>query len=407
MPKASAQPLSDVVASQYEQWVYPEPIVDLPGWLANNWQWFDPSHACRLFWPDRDYNPNLDILIAGCGTNQAAVFAYTNPGARVVAIDVSAASLGHHRFLKEKYGLGNLELHRLPIEEVASLGRKYDLIVSTGVLHHLADPQVGLRALAGCLRPEGVVALMLYARYGRIGVEMLQGVFRDLGLAQDEPSLAVVKAAVAALPQDHPLRSYMAMAPDLQFDAGLVDTFLHGRDRSYTVADCLELVSSAGLVFLEWFLKSSYEPAAVPGHPFFSAVAELPQEQRWRVMERVNHRNGCHFFTACRSERPLETYRIDGAGDAVLDAIPLFRYRCSLAGDQLMRPGWSMALTPEQVALVRLVDGRRTLGEIVATAATDPAHAGRDLAAVEELARSLVPALVNRDVLAMALPPAG
>ena len=39
-------------------------------------------------------------------------------------------------------------------------------------------------ALADCLRPEGVAAIMLYARYGRIGVEMMQGVFRDLGLAQ-------------------------------------------------------------------------------------------------------------------------------------------------------------------------------------------------------------------------------
>jgi hypothetical protein len=41
----------------------------------------------HVFWPDRDYRPHLDILIAGCGTNQAAVFAYTNPGATVTAID--------------------------------------------------------------------------------------------------------------------------------------------------------------------------------------------------------------------------------------------------------------------------------------------------------------------------------
>lgn len=96
----TGNPLDDSVARQYERWIYPEPIEDLPGWLAHNWQWFDPSHAHRLFWPDRPYRPDLDILIAGCGTNQAAVFAYTNPGAKVVALDVSAASLAHHRSLK-------------------------------------------------------------------------------------------------------------------------------------------------------------------------------------------------------------------------------------------------------------------------------------------------------------------
>ena len=70
----NVDPLADVVADQYQKWRYPEPILDLPGWLAGNWQWFDPSHAHRLFWPDQNVRPDLDILVAGCGTNQAAVF---------------------------------------------------------------------------------------------------------------------------------------------------------------------------------------------------------------------------------------------------------------------------------------------------------------------------------------------
>jgi SAM-dependent methyltransferase len=399
----TSDPLSDVVSGQYEKWVYPEPIRDLPAWLAGNWQWFDPSHAHRLFWPDRDYRPDLDILIAGCGTNQAAVFAYTNPGATVTAIDVSAASLEHHRFLKEKYGLKNLALHRLPIEEVGSLGHDYDLVVSTGVLHHMADPTAGMRALAARLRPDGVAAIMLYARYGRLGVEMLQGVFRDLGLTQDEPSLAVVKAAIAALPQDHPLRSYLSVAPDLEFDAGLVDTFLHGRDRSYTVADCLDLVAAGGLVFQDWFLKSSYEPAAAANDPFLAAVAALPKERRWGVMERVNHRNGCHFFTACRPERPTETYRVDFATDRWLDAVPFFRYRCGLQGETISRPGWSTVLSPDQLALVWLVDGRRTIREILAAAAQSTTASGRSPANLDRFAHTLFESLVNRDFLVLAL----
>lgn len=397
-------PLSDVVAGQYEKWVYPEPIKDLPAWLASNWQWFDPSHAHRLFWPDRDYCADLDILIAGCGTNQAAVFAYTNPAARVVGIDVSAASLDHHRFLQQKYGLNNLELHRLPIEEVGKLNRGFDLIVSTGVLHHLADPKLGMRALAQCLRPDGVAAIMLYARYGRIGVEMLQGVFRDLGLQQDEASLAVVKATIATLPPDHPLQSYMTVAPDLQFDAGLVDTFLHGRDRSYTVADSLNLVDAGGLVFQEWFFKSSYEPATAPGDSFLTTVAALPKEQRWTVMERINHRNGCHFFTACRPERPPESYQFDWTSDRWLDVVPLFRYRCGLQGETISRPGWSWPMNSEQAAFVQLVDGHRSVRTIIAEAALSSTHIIRTSADLEQSCRNLFKSLVNCDFLTVALP---
>ena len=401
----SGNPLTDVVSGQYRKWVYPEPIVDLPGWLAGNWQWFDPSHAHRMFWPDREARPDLDILVAGCGTNQAAVFAHTNPQARVVAIDVSGPSLDHHRLLKEKYGLTNLDLHLLPIEEVGSLGRDFDLVVSTGVLHHMASPEAGMQALARRLRPDGVAAIMLYARYGRIGVEIMQAIFREIGLAQDEASLFTVKEAIALLPADHPVRSYLSFAPDLRFDAGLVDTFLHGRDRSYTVDDCLDLVASAGLVFQGWFLKSAYEPPTPAGGGFYSAVAALPDRQRWGVMERINTRNGCHFFTACRADRPPATYRVDLASPAILDAVPHFRYRCGLDGTTVYRYDWRLPLEPLQAALVRLVDGRRTLRAIVADAAQEPATAGHDPERLATLARTLFQSLVNRDFVVLGLAP--
>ena len=362
------EPSSDVVANQYARWQYPEPILDLPAWLVNNWQWFDPSHSHRLFWPDRTGSGELDILVAGCGTSQAAVLAYTNPDAHVVALDVSGPCLEHNRFLKNSYGLSNLELHHLPIEEAGTLNRNFDLVICTGVLHHLADPKKGLRALARCLRADGVAALMLYARYGRAGVEILQALFRDLGLKQDEASLLVVKETLAALPKDHPVRGYLGLAPDLQFDAGLVDTFLPGRDRSYTVDDCLELLDASGLVFQDWFLKSPYYPSSAGSVEFHRAIAALPRERQWSVMERINTRNACHFFMACHPERPRHAYRIDFSTQALMNYRPSFRYRCGLDGSTLFRPGWRMLLEQPSLALARLVDGHRSIREIVASA---------------------------------------
>src|ERR1700733_7044048 len=130
-------PHTDGVARQYERWPYPPPIGDLEAWSKTNWEWLDPSHSHRVLWPDRDYRPGLDILIAGCGTNQAAIFAFSNPTANVVAIDISKPSLEHHQYLKDKHGLDNLELHLLPIEQLPAWGRQFDLIAATGVLHHL------------------------------------------------------------------------------------------------------------------------------------------------------------------------------------------------------------------------------------------------------------------------------
>ena len=136
------------------------------------------------------YRADLDILVAGCGTWQAAKYALCRPDARVVGIDVSTTSLDHTEQLKRKYNLTNLETRQLPIESAAALDRHFDLIVCTGVLHHLADPDAGLRALRSVLKPEGAMYLMVYAPYGRTGVYMLQDYCRRLGIGTSEREIS-------------------------------------------------------------------------------------------------------------------------------------------------------------------------------------------------------------------------
>jgi SAM-dependent methyltransferase len=398
------EPRADVVARQYERWRYPEPIHDLAAWVKTSWEWFDPVHAHRVLWPDRAYKPNLDILIAGCGTNQAAVFAFTNPRANVVAVDVSQPSLDHQKYLKKKHRLSNLTLHLLPIEELPALGRDFDLIVSTGVLHHMADPLLGMKALARCLRRDGVIAVMLYAKYGRIGVELLQSVFHDLSLRQDDASVQMVKETISLLSPDHPVQSYLRIAPDLQFNAALVDTFLHSRDRTYTVDDCIDLVTAAGLLFQGWLLKAPYYAHDLLGPPsvFYPVVNALPEPDHWSVMERINTLNACHFFMACRADRPQECYTIDFSAADSLDYVPMMRMRCGLSGAEIFRPDWRMSLNPAQLAFVRNVDGRRTIREIAAGVAPSGGLPKTGAAHLETFGRQLFQSLWRLDFVSMA-----
>jgi SAM-dependent methyltransferase len=398
-------PRADVVAHQYEKWQYPEPIQNLETWLSGSCQWFDPSHAHRILWPDRPLQADLDILIAGCGTNQAAVFAYTNRASKVVAIDVSQPSLDHSKYLKDKYALKNLELRLLPIEEVPTLSQDFDLIISTGVLHHLADPKVGMKALADVLRPDGVAAIMLYARYGRAGVEMMQAIFREMGLGQDDESLRMVKAAINSLAASHPVKSYISIAPDLAFDAGMVDTFLHGRDRSYTVEDCLDLVSSAGLEFQDWFLKTSYYPPTLtePGNEFFAAINQLPDATMWSAMERIKTLNACHFFLATHADRPKKSYRIDFSASNALDYVPLMRLRCGVSGQEIYRPGWRIQLDPTHLAFAQHIDGERSIRDIAQRVAQSGVLATTDQAELEYIGLELFEGLWRTDFIAIDL----
>jgi SAM-dependent methyltransferase len=357
-----------------------------------------------MLWPDREYKPDVDILIAGCGTNQASVFACMNPDANVVAVDISRPSLDHQQYLKDKHGLFNLQLHSLPIEELPKLAMDFDLIVSTGVLHHLADPQAGMTALAHCLRPDGVAGVMLYAKNGRIGIELLQKAFRDLDLGQNESSIGLVRQTLSLLSADHPVQSYLKMARNLESDAVLVDTFLHGRERSFTVDDCVDLVTSAGLVFQGWLNKAPYYPHDLFARPnqVYPAINALPEPALWSTMERLNTVNACHFFMACRPERAKMSYALNFSTQICLDYVPLMRMRCGLAGEEIFRPDWRTSLNAAQLPFVQLVDGSRTIREIAAAVHRETASRG-SVTDVEKFARKLFQSLWRLDFLAMAL----
>ena len=138
---------SEEVRDFYERMPYPAPLTNLDEHIDLYKNPLRRRAEFHLIWPDQRPRENQEILIAGCGTSQAAKYALREPDARITAIDVSDASLRHTRDLQRKHNLENLELHKLPIESVSELGRTFDLVVCTGVLHHLADPDRGLRAL--------------------------------------------------------------------------------------------------------------------------------------------------------------------------------------------------------------------------------------------------------------------
>lgn len=353
----------DAVRAQYERWVYPEPIEDLARTPYRDFS--DPAFMGRAYWPDRRPREDLRILIAGCGANAAARYAYHHPQAEVVGVDISEASLAHERKLKEKHSLGNLVLHRCPVEEVASLGKSFDLVESSGVLHHLEDPAAGLKALAGVLEPDGVVYLMLYGRYGRAGIYIAQELFRLLGLGQSAEDVATVKALLPAFPADHPLRRLATGANDLAFDSGIVDTLLHTRDRPYTAGECVELLESADLVLQGWLNRQVYDPARIVNPRLRELVSRLPEREALQAIDLFDGKIATHTFYACRRDRDPSRYRIDFAGAGFMEMVPVPRpaWTRNAGGDRLvLQPGLvgtTVELRGRQASVAALIDGRR------------------------------------------------
>lgn len=303
---ATARDTTVEVQDFYERYPYPRPVDSLDNYRR---LWLDPQRRraeFHLHWPGRSYREDGSILVAGCGTSQAAKHAMRWPEAQVTGIDFSATSVRCTEALKQKYNLQNLQVRQLPLEQAGTLGMTFDQIVCTGVLHHLPDPDAGLKALRDVLKPDGALHLMVYAPYGRTGIYMLQEFCRRLGIHATDEGIHDLIGALKALPPGHPLENLLREAPDFRQPAALADALLHPQDRAYSVPQVFDFIERAGLAFGRWLKQAPYSArCGVLAHiPQASRLAQLPLAEQYAAAELFRGTMVCHSAIVYREDAP-------------------------------------------------------------------------------------------------------
>jgi SAM-dependent methyltransferase len=375
---ASTDAIASRVSAFYETHPYPPPVDDLDAY-RRSWDERRRRAESHLFWPAEPYREDRSILVAGCGTTQAAHYAVRWPCARVVGIDVSAQSIAFTQELKRKHALDNLEVRALAVERVAELGQTFEHVVCTGVLHHLPDPDAGLRALGDALAPNGALHLMVYAPYGRAGIYMLQEYCRRLGIGSTPSDIRDLAASLKALPADHPLAPLLRTSPDFADIAGLADALLHPQDRSYSVPQLIDFLGRAGLAFGRWVRQAPYLPScgALASTPHQSKLLALAAHEQYAAIELFRGTMVRHSVVAYEKDRPAQGALVDFDGEAWLDYVPI-RLPDTIAVRDRLPAGAAAVLInrnhtytdlylpidAQQERLLAAIDGRRTIAEM-------------------------------------------
>jgi len=384
--------VADQVQDFYNRYPYPAPIGSLDRYRL---AWQDPQKRradYHLFWPDKAYNEDHSILVAGCGTSQAAKHAMRWPAARVTGIDLSATSIRCTAELKRKHNLTNLELHQLPIDGVLRLGTTFDQIVCTGVLHHLEDPDAGLAALRAVLNPHGAMHLMLYAPYGRAGIYMLQEFCRRVGIHPTNEGIADLVSALQSLPPEHPLSAVLRDAPDFRQTAALADALLHPQDRAYSVPQLFEFIARARLSFGRWVKQAPYSSRCglMARLPRSLRMAKLSPAEESAAAELFRGTMVRHSVVVYRDDRPSLNRLISFAGDSWLSYVPI-RISETICIQDRLPAGASAVLINRSHTYTDLVlpidaseklmfdaiDGNRSIGEILQMVSQDKEDANR------------------------------
>lgn len=217
------------------------------------------NHHC--FGGRKDFRSGFRALVAGGGTGDSTIYLAEQLrgfDAEIVHLDLSVAAMSIAQERARVRGLGDIRWVNASIMGLPGLGLgEFDYINCTGVLHHLESSEAGLATLRDVLRPDGVILLMLYGKYGRRSVYDMQSLLREYlpanaGIAE---KIRMTRALLAALPETNSFRRDQGrwdyeISPAGFGDAGLYDLLLHSQDRCFDVPELYALAGSAGLDIL-------------------------------------------------------------------------------------------------------------------------------------------------------------
>ncbi|KIC48445.1 class I SAM-dependent methyltransferase [Tateyamaria sp. ANG-S1] len=362
--------MTDIVRAQYEAFPYPDrkPTDERKRLITGS-----PSLPVEMdhwLWGGaRDWSQPLKALVAGGGTGDALIQLaqkLTDAGRPydITYLDLSQASRRIAEKRAEVRKLMGITFVTGSLLDAGAYG-SFDYIDCCGVLHHLPDPQAGLDALAGALKPDGGIGLMVYAPHGRSGVYPLQAAFNALfGDLPPEKQLKAAKRIFDRLPDAHPFKRNARVVDHTNGDAGFYDLLLHSQDRPFTITELVSALHAADLDY-----AGSPEPMLYDPTPLLDAACDLDQVAQMQLAEDLRGT----FKTHVAYVRPKGAVIAPPLGkpDAIphlrdVDANALANHVAQGKGITIDTAGeaFRFDVSAQAASLIQRVDGVRPLSDI-------------------------------------------
>lgn len=221
-----------------------------------------------------------DFLVAGCGTGQHPILTALKFGVRhMLAVDLSLASLAYAQRKSQERGLA-IEYGQADILKLADLGRRFDVIESIGVLHHMADPYAGWKLLLSLLRPGGVMRLGLYSAAARREISALRARIRARGIAG---SAEEIRAFRQELLDENPVGLDSVLQAEDFFSVGACrDLLFHVQEQGVTLEQIGAFLKEQHLHFIGFELEDIVLKAYRQRYPKDEAATNL---ENWAAFE--------------------------------------------------------------------------------------------------------------------------
>ena len=328
---SDSQAINQAVASLYNTYPFPpDPLSDLepPGY---NWRW-NWTAAYSFCTGMKPATQNIRILDAGCGTGSGTDYLINlNPEAEVVAIDLSEKALAVAEERCNRSGViakhsKPVKFYNLKLEEATQLEGEFDFINCVGVLHHLPEPEKGIRAIAKKLKPGGILHIFVYAELGRWEISLMQ---KAIALLQGDKrgdyrdGVKVGREIFANLPENNRILQQENKLWSLENhrDESFADMYVHPQEIDYNVEALFDLIEASGLDFVGFSNAQYWQLERLVGEStdLRSRAKGLSDRERYRLIELLDPSLTHYEFFLAKSPLKQE----DWSDDQVLNqAVP-------------------------------------------------------------------------------------
>jgi SAM-dependent methyltransferase len=185
---------------------------------------------------DRAIAADARIVEVGCGTGQMCLF-LSRADRVVVGADLTRASLALGASAAQRFGLDRVRFVETDLWRPGLKARAFDVVYSSGVVHHTPDPRASFARLAGLARPGGTIVVGVYNTIARLPTRLRR--------------LAARLTMFTVVPFDPVLRD-RAAEPERR-DAWLRDQYQHPVEHSHTIAEVQQWFSENQVEYLRTY----------------------------------------------------------------------------------------------------------------------------------------------------------
>lgn len=265
-------------ANPYPRWVrLPEAVTPLRlgSYLGSRFPFAGISQA--------EFPEQPDTLIAGCGTGQYALeLSRQFLLGDMQAIDLSRASLAHGARKAAEAGVTQVAFGQGDILQVGMLGRRFGLIESSGVLHHMAEPFTGWRALVNCLEPNGLMLLAFYSTAARRAIAQTRDWIVAQGFAATPDGIRACRAELMKEDSQGRLRTILT-SPDFFSTSACRDLLFHVQEHNLSLEEISTFLDEQGLAFIGFEVAEPVTAAYRARFPDDPHAADLSNWSRFEA----------------------------------------------------------------------------------------------------------------------------